>query len=488
MTIIFGKSTFHKRETIYQSGICPHCKKESTLSNFSADEYYHIYFIPLILKGEYHYLNYCHKCNKSTKHDLEKWYAFSTKELEQAQLSYQYNKKQYRAAIEMHMAYRTYAPPLDSIKFAIEMEREFTGNAQIHKYLGQFYLDNFRLLDAKRNYIAYYNIVEDKEEGNLVLADILYRLKDYKGALKYYSQIKTYSDKDTVANLVNICAALRKDSLYSECDEILSMMQERYIGNLDKVAGYKREMYHSGGRVGLDNSRYQNYMAKRYILAGLVILALLSLLPAANYYLMQNQPLYITNGLTKKAEVTIPGKSSFTLYPNDTFERVISEGKHAIEVKLENKNPYKIEIDVKNSLLDRILNKNIFVVNIKGARLLEYGKILYTTNQRESEKFDNETTLIIGQEFTIFRNIDYRFKMPPDEIRLKEGHSKEIRSFVDTINPYDEIHALNILMNNLEYTREEDVLAYMRNIIAFDDPTTDFVDAYNDVVNYLKEN
>lgn len=488
MTIIFGKHTFHKRETTYRSGTCPHCKKETILSNFSADEYYHIYFIPLVPKGEFHYLDHCPKCNRSTKYDLDKWYAFSTKELEQAEISYRYNRKQYNAALEMHMAYRLYAPPLDAVKFAYEMEKEFNGNAKIHKYLGQFHFDNYRLQDAKRNYIAYYNVAEDKEESSLVLGDILYRLKEYQGALNFYKQVKSFNEKGTVINLVNICAAFRKKSLHSECEEILSMIQERYSGNPDKVAGYKREMYYSGDRVGLDSSRYQNYKVKKYILAGVIALGILSIFPAINYYIMQNQPLYVTNGLTKKAEVTLPGGSSFTVYPNDTFKKVISEGKHAIEVKLEDKNPYTIEIDVKNSLFDRILNKNIFVVNIKGARLLEYGKILYSTNHSDSEQFDSETSLIIGQEFTTFRNIDYKLKTPPEEIRLKDGHSRAVRSYVDTINPFDEIHALNILISNLEYTREEDILTYMRNIIAYDDPTTDFIDAYNDVVDYLNEN
>lgn len=487
MLIVFGKYNYFKKDMIYKSGICPYCNKETTLSNFTTSQFYHVYYIPLIPLGKFHFVNYCNKCKKALSYKLDDWYSTSAEALEKAQMNYQHHKTQYNATIEMHMAYRTFGVPAEAFKFAEQMEQDFAGNAEVHNYLGTFYLDNNRVEEAKRNYKAFYEASENKERSCQALGDLLYQLRDYKGALELYRQMQTFEDKSTVFKLLNICGELRKESLYTECDELLQMIQERYTGDPDKVAGYKREMYHSGGRTGSDSSKYQNYMTKRLAIVGGVILALLGIFAGYNYYLMQNQPFYITNGLTQNAEVTIPGRRQFSVYANDTARKIIAEGEHTIEVTLEGRTPYTIDINVNNGLLNRLLNKNLFVINIKGARLLEYGKMLYSENQKEIESFDSENKLIVGQEFIVFRNIDYKFIMPPDEITVEGEKTSVVKSFVDTINPEDEIHALNILLSNLEYTDDDDILAYMRNIITFDDPTTDFVDAYDDVVNYLEE-
>lgn len=67
MLLIYGTMDCFKRDYVRESGLCPHCGRVGTLTSYTAREFGHLYYIPLIPDARYRVVMSCRRCRKCYK-------------------------------------------------------------------------------------------------------------------------------------------------------------------------------------------------------------------------------------------------------------------------------------------------------------------------------------------------------------------------------------------------------------------------------------
>ncbi|MEQ8274799.1 MAG: hypothetical protein RMA76_12450 [Deltaproteobacteria bacterium] len=136
-------------------------------------------------------------------------------------------------------------------------------------------------------------------------------------------------------------------------------------------------------------------------------------------WLEEHRTLRITNGCKGPASVTIDGAPH--IVGTGIIEVEISEGRHAVDVRLANGHQYTREIVVEDGLVGRWSGSTVFVFSVMGADVFLFEEVVYGDRSRNPEY-----EFAFGDDFYTFTNVDYAFRKPPRSISTKSGSEVRI--------------------------------------------------------------
>jgi len=144
------------------------------------------------------------------------------------------------------------------------------------------------------------------------------------------------------------------------------------------------------------------------------------ILAGINIYLSRNARLYILNPFQSDATVSISGADPITIAAGRRLKISISEGKHAVTIKLGDRPAEEVQIVINSSLAARFSSTAPFFLNIGGGAIVTWEESLYS---EKPSRYDNPAPyqIYVGEPLISLTDIQYVFERFPDEITIDEG-------------------------------------------------------------------
>lgn len=465
MFIYRGTFYYLKRELKRRWGVCKFCGRRSRLSSFDAYKFYHLIFTA----GKVHVDGLCPICGKGSEMEYDQWPPLRETALLKAQERYAPDLNNYENAIKLHKAYELYGSDRESAEFAALMEERFPRNIAVCYYLANYYR---ALADYERALIIYDDLIRKSpgsEELIYSLAHLYFEKGDYSEALDYFFQCKGLSLKGDMERLLQMTKLLYLDAQYFKARKVLDFIKASFPELADRSNSFEALMYRVGKKTGLLAPEYSFYRIKQLSIAASFILTLSIVFAAVNFYLALNQPLYLTNYLTKPVKLTFRDNRRFQLAPGSLVKSRIDEGRHRVKIEIEGGPAYYRELTVDNTLFQRFSRGNIFVLNIKGAALMLWGEVTYSKKEVPGDSSRSNFKLFAGHEYYTFRNISFPFRTPPDSIYFKRGRSVEVKSYLKLLETSDRRETLEMLLQYRERIERKALMRYLIEQLELED-------------------
>ena len=157
------------------------------------------------------------------------------------------------------------------------------------------------------------------------------------------------------------------------------------------------------------------------LLVGLpaVILAVVGIPFAFDFFRRTHQELYVINGLERAFEVSIDGGETLTVAPWGFVKTTASEGRNVAVLRPAEGDEEQIEFEIANSFGERWGGGKTFVLNPRGAATLYYREVVYSVTPMPDFEGSPRDMIFFGEEFMTFRELDYKFRDAPLEIQME---------------------------------------------------------------------
>lgn len=151
--------------------------------------------------------------------------------------------------------------------------------------------------------------------------------------------------------------------------------------------------------------------------AGVVLVLLVAFL--VNMHKVNNQPLYVINGLDIPVSVDVPGHGALDVPPYGNILLEVPEGKHEATVKAGSEPPQEMQFEITNTLFQRFFDDRVFILNAGGWAVMAWEEILYSESPGPSDRYNMR--LHVAEPFMVMEDIDFKFVEYPKEIKLSSG-------------------------------------------------------------------
>ncbi|MCA9548919.1 MAG: hypothetical protein KC933_02720 [Myxococcales bacterium] len=160
----------------------------------------------------------------------------------------------------------------------------------------------------------------------------------------------------------------------------------------------------------------------------------------ADVWLEGHQTIHVINPCVSSADVRI-GDATLALAPGAMVTVTRPEGRHHVQVSLQNGHSYETDITLENSVGQRLGRSTAFIFNVLGAEPLLWEEIVYVDERVHRKNPRPRARILMGVDFHAIRDVEYLFTEPPDEVELHGGAQQAIRTMLSRIqeDPIDVI-------------------------------------------------
>jgi hypothetical protein len=152
----------------------------------------------------------------------------------------------------------------------------------------------------------------------------------------------------------------------------------------------------------------------------------------ANAWLEGHQTIHVVNPCASVAEVTI-GDASLTLGPGELRALHRPEGRHHVQVELQNGHRYETDIVVENSVTQRLRRSSAFIFNVLGAEAILWERVPYIDPRSRTVRPASQARVYMGADFHALHDVEDLFTEPPEEVELPNRTSVEFRVVVNRL-------------------------------------------------------
>jgi hypothetical protein len=137
------------------------------------------------------------------------------------------------------------------------------------------------------------------------------------------------------------------------------------------------------------------------------------------FYMARNQPLFIVNGTDQPVSVSIDSRAAVEVGAKAHLEVAVAEGSHRAVIQQAGEPDDTVEFEVGNGFLERFRGRSAFVLNPAGAAAILWEQVEYVSkNGPQGAPGQPEFRIHAGEKWYTFRDIDYAFRAPPQEIEM----------------------------------------------------------------------
>ena len=413
--IAFGFHYFRKRNEKTRKGGCEFCGQEATLRTYEASKWFTLYhIIPIVPLGRKQIVHSCSRCSKHREAPIRSWKRSIQASFDEMERRYLADPGDLSTAMEMLHLIDLRFPEEQTIAFAQKIEQDIPGMETIGA-LAEWYEYLMRYKDA----IRFYELLAQTEDSDALKrkrAELNFAVGEYTRAYTLLSSVTTADFKLDFQALFETAKALRRNGNAREgllvMKHILATFGEQTKKEslfLDELESFETELHVAP--IIPRRSLFRMEIVGPIVSGIVVIIGFI----IANIVLAQMQTLYVVNGLSTSAGISVSGRMPFAVLHNEIVKVPIEEGDHTVSVTVPWTN-YRIRLSINNSIIERFLMKHVFVVNVCGSGALIREKIVYAGSLASKE--EPTTDLLVGKYFSALQGIDYPFTTPPEKITL----------------------------------------------------------------------
>lgn len=431
MIIVWGNYYLGKSEQVERTDTCEHCGRRSRLRSYTAREWFHLYYIPLIPLSTWRIMDHCSKCDMMRRMSVAQWQRVmrAVPEAVEAFLADPEDVEKLKKAMALATGHQ------DKEAFATlaeGAEKFFRDDMEVVALLGDgcnHFEDHEGEERARRRLVD----LEDSAENRLLLAQALLNVEKNEEAEAILLPLPKEPEPTRVFLLHRLQAAYQKAGEREKVEELEEILKP-LAGKKDRKSIARA----AGAPVA---NWYDPLWVKLAIPAAILGMYLL-----IGVVYSSSRSVYVINGLGTPITYRI-GEETRELGPKQCESVRVGAGLHEatmIKPKAEKEKPFTFAIPSCVWTWPGHLGETN-VVNPDRLALLIWEEHMYRVVVRKDEK--PEFKVHVNSGFYRFHNVDYPFKELPDEVEIEHGDSKA----VDALSVYekpDPPHELaNIIFN-----------------------------------------
>jgi len=430
-TIYLGKKNLTTEE-----GQCPNCQRRGLLNSYDTRLWFSILYIPLVPLGRKKIFDFCPNCTWHRAVSWTEWERIEQESVREAMAKAQSSPDEPESAMRLLGTLMAFGRREEAARYAEVMAEDFPDHAEVQLQLAEWHEMEGRQAEADRraeralelepeNPVARRAVaIKNIREGNL---DEARRRLEFMSEPDGVSEptvllllAEAYHGQQRLDDSLAIYqVALRKHPEVGMDTEI-----RRRIQALEETLGREETVLpHRPRKIG------------RWIIAGAVAAVLLIGVFVLNSSMKNEQPLFVVNGLPKPVRVAIDGGPPLEVAPGGREKLTLPEGAHRASIRRADGTESTLDFSMENGFFERFGQDTAFVLNPAGAATLVWQEILYSTVPDPTH--ENPSELRFGEEFTVFRDVDYMFREAPDELETESSRTTKTVVQVLPVEPAD---------------------------------------------------
>ncbi len=474
--IIYGIRFGRKNNVSFENGVCQQCGAPGQLKSYDATKFFHIYWIPLIPLGKKKILQECGSCKRHYESSYRDWETTGRHALERAKNHFEQNLNDVEAGLEYYEVLKVYGNQKDAEKFSEFLHDKFSGDSKLKAY----FKDAVITVDGSEESTnkLQEQLSKDPEDENTkyALGWSFYKQKDYE---KAYLTLMSIENPVRTVNEFHAMVSLARNLNAQDSYKVLTFLGESYPKFVIKHDPYNKLVAEREKELNIPKestiitSGYRSYKRNQKLIPAVIVGAIVIGFGLYWFYQFNHQKLYITNGLMEPMTVRIEGLDEYTVEPNQFKQIELKAGSYQASVESQGQTR-TIDFTISGEY-ENITDDLAYVLNPYGAGIIGWEEIVYmAVPTEEGGSFEFHT----GEEFATYRNIDYPFVEPPEEIKIDSYSSREFKTSL-TFMEADPMTGSMLLIYYPQGHSQQNTLNYMEAQIRSNYQNEEYLELYD---------
>jgi len=421
-----------------QDGICESCHRSVKLVSYETWHCICVLFIPIIPLGKKQILNYCPVCTRHRVMPFREWVKLRDNAIGETMQQVTASPDDPDAAMQMHATLAAFQKENEAAKFAEIIEEKFADVARVQFYLAAWYersgnnqvgnrlfLKAFDLnpddIDIRRAAILTFVEQGDVDKAKTLIEPFLPGKEHFQAPISYalatgfQKQGRHEEAVQTLRMLLSAAPSLKTDKAFrkslSDCEKALGVTE----------------------RTIPDDPFYKSTGFKWLMGLAAVVAAVLGW----NYYIATNRTINIVNGLPATTiSVKVDNGNPVEIAPRGRKEITLAEGTHDANVITPAGYP-KSMFNFSSSWWERFVRSPVYVVDPTRSAAIKWEETTYAPVGQGARPPERQIDLRLGEPFSAFKHVDYRFTQFPAQIQMKKnsGPLTKSRIGIETDDP-----------------------------------------------------
>lgn len=428
-TTYFGTSN---RQT--QDGVCESCHRRGNLVSYETWHCICVLFIPIIPLGKKQILDYCPSCSRHRVLAYKEWVRIRDQAIGETASQFSESSDDPDKAVEMHATLVAFQKQDEAKKLAEMLETKFANNSRVQFYLAAWYERTGKTAIANRLFLRAFELSPDDlairraalltyvEEGQVDQA---------KGLIQPFLPGTEHFDAGMFYALAK---GFQAQGRHQDAVHTLRMLLDAAPGlKTDKT--FRKALAISEKALGVEeltipSDPFYRSSAFKWCTAIAAIIAALGLW---NSYIASNRAVTVVNGLPIPITVKLDSGKVVQVNAGGQTDVYIGEGRHEAEVVTPPGKFPNVVFDVTSGWLDRFIRRPVFVVDpTKSAAVLWEEATYVPVAQGHAPETRHE--LRLGEPFTSYKNVDYRFEEFPEKIKLDRKSGQAVKTRLTVVH------------------------------------------------------
>lgn len=422
-TTYFGKSNLQT-----QDGVCSSCNSRGKLASYETWHCICVLFIPLIPLGKKQILDYCPSCSRHRVLPFHEWVKIRDQAIEETANQYSASPEDPDAAIEVHATLAAFQKQDEARKFADLIHAKFPDVARVLFYLAAWYERTGQPLTANPLFLRAYELEPDHIDYRRAALLTYIEEGDVDQAKSMIPPFLPGTENYQPAMFYALAAGFQKQQRHEEAVQTLRMLLDASPG-LRSDPTYRKTLAISEKALGVEEltippDPFYRSSAFKWIAGTTAVLAALALW---NSYLASNRQVTVVNGLPIPITVSIDGKPNLQIGPGSQQDTTLAEGLHEVAITVPADQFPALKFDMGTSWWERFFRSPGFILDPTQSAAVLWEEATYVSVRPGEQGPEPRAEMRLGQVFSSFKHIDYRFKDFPDSLTLK-NNSKAVRT------------------------------------------------------------
>ena len=418
-TTYFGKSNQQSQE-----GVCSSCNHRGKLLSYETWHCICIFFIPVLPLGKKQILDYCPSCTRHRILPFHEWEKIRDAAINETATQVSASPDDPDAAMQMHATLAAFQKQDEATKFAEIMSSKFPEVARVLFYLAAWYERTGKPLSGNPLFLKAYDLEPENidyrraalltfiEEGNVDTAKSM--IQPFIPGTENYQPALFYA----------LAAGFQKQQRHEEAVQTLRMLLDASPG-LRSDPTFRKTLAVSEKAMGVEELTIAPdpfYRSNAFLwISG--ITTILAAMALYNSYLASNRSVTVVNGLPIPVVVKIDGRTELQLAPGDQKQTILPEGTHEVVVTVPADQFPALKFEMSTGWWERFVRSPAFVLDPTKSAVVEWEEATYMKVRPGQEPPENRSELRVGQLFSYFKHIDYRFQEFPAQLTVKNSSS-----------------------------------------------------------------
>jgi tetratricopeptide (TPR) repeat protein len=434
-----GTMYYGKKDLREYSGVCEHCKKDVLLRSYETRLWFTIFYIPIIPIQKKMILDQCPACSRHRAVPLKDWNALEPELITDIHQELREKPNDEKVAIQAHYDLIALGKHQEASDLAIKMESKFSKSIDVLLYLS----DTYRQVGELDRSDKYLELVLKVDPGNLDVKRIMALRHIEKNEPSKAKELLSFMDRpgpdQNFGVLLLLAKAFQRNNNHSEAYSLFQILIRDFpeIAKTDKKfrEAVSQTEQHYGGPSILPKKKFQftsgMWLGLGGFLVGVLIIGVALII---NLNLKNNQVIYAVNELKAKAVVSVGESKPYVVRSSQVTKILVPEGKHLVNIKMEDGLSKSLEIEIANSWFGRFFNKKINIINVLMGAVIVWEETTYSENPDKNAA--EPYKFFVGEPFIVIDETDYVFTPFPETIQISQGTKvKKTRVSVMKGNP-----------------------------------------------------